>query len=63
MFMSKEVSRSMWQFRRWFWKRRSRSESGEAVGRLLQASQVLAWNAAVGLEKRRQMGGSLRGRR
>ena len=61
-FMSKEVSRSTWHFRRLFWNWCARSERGEAARGLLQASQVPAWNIAVGIERKRQMGGSLQGR-
>lgn len=61
-FMSKEVARSMCRFRRSFWNWLTRLERGEAARGLLRASWILAWSGAVGLGKRRQMGGSLRGR-
>lgn len=55
-------SRSKWHFRRLFWNCGARKERGEALRKLLQASWALVWHVAVGLEKKRQMGGSFQRR-
>lgn len=41
-FMSKEVARSMWCFRRSFWNWLTRFERGEAARGLLRVSWILA---------------------